>query len=510
MCIIETKTYDHADGRREIIEPRRRCRDARGTGLCSNVIRRNVEQASIVEHRPATTDQSDNAVLITQSRGGRETVYQDVAKRTSRRSSIRRSRTVTINRPFPVDSRSSTSSSSFVEMRPPPAPSPPPSGAVFPAPGVSRRPTLSDEPVTRRIESDGTAIYDRPPSLEQPRTLDNERRPRFVEVRPTRRGSLSSTTAELGDPAPRLQHPRPRRPNIVVDTSTRPPSASSPSATSPGLSQLPRLSGSRRHDSARDLPGRRPRGESNSESRRRQQSQTEEDERQARLERERLAESERRQEARRNAALNSSAARRDASVDRHRRDAAAALEGEREQRREQRERQADLDAELAQVRREREVSEARRRDSDDAARYYERSISPRTSRRTTGESFAPYTSSPLSTRSPTHPVMVHQEYTPLTSSGRRGSSLHERGAAVIAREQMRADREPSGSRDRTRRESQRMNSMIREGALDEQYDVDLDHDIDDYYLDEGLQRGDSRRVERDAERVERRREFWRR
>ncbi|KAK3701901.1 hypothetical protein LTR37_015212 [Vermiconidia calcicola] len=489
MCVIETKTYSYSDGHKRTFETIRRCHRAVGSRLCNQIDRRNTQQVQIVEARPTTAEApSAEGVIVTEGRDGRQRVYRDLSKRSSNSSSVRRS-----NAPSErssISPPSSASSPAYVEVKPSASTSPPATPG-FPFMERTRAPygppTSPPEP-TRIVTAEGTAIYERPPSLELPRAPMNERPP---NSRGRSSSSDSSMKAEVDDKDELAPSRRRRRPSISVDTTFQPSASSSPSVESPGLSSLPRV-GSLRRDSRRASyradarKDDRARADSVRDSRSEQDRRLiQEEERQARLERDRLAESDRRQSAREELAQA-------ASRERHRRAAAEALEGQQQRPREDSDSyQAQRDAEFAQMARERAAAAARRRDSTeryaedqlrrdpDARAYYETArISARPpSRRLTGE----YVPSPLSARSsltypPPPPPVVHQ----YPSARRRGSSIRERGEEVIAREQARAA---------TERLSSAMGGLAVEG--DDEYEL-----VNEYYVDRENQERSRRRRER--------------
>ena len=470
MCIIERKTYLHSDGRQQVVETPRPCSRAVGSRLCRYVRRRSFEQARVVETKPSlssTDKNSSDGVIVTESRDGRQRIYRDLSKRSSNSSSVRRSNTMSDR--SPISTPSSMSSQSYVEVKPlPPSPL-----LAFTERTRAPYPPMSPPDPSRIVTPEGTAIYGRPPSLELPRAVNNERP---SGPRKESDSSVSSTKAEVDDDLiqPGPSRPR-RRPNISIDTTGRPSTSSSSAyASSPGLSDLPGV-GRLRSDSGKDLPRRsarksdRPRAESDRQRRVEQdRRQQDEEDRQARIERERLANSDRRQSAREELA-------RAASRERHREEAAAALEGQQRQR-EDDPIQRRRDAELAQMDRERTTAAARQRESDQAqrysvedqlrrdadarARYDAARSSPTTRRRMTGDSLN-YTSPPISARS-AYPVALHQY-----PSARRSSAFGNYGEEVIAREQARVP---------TERLSNALGGM---NVNDDEYDP-----VDDDYIDD--------------------------
>ncbi|KAK3705611.1 hypothetical protein LTR37_013219 [Vermiconidia calcicola] len=497
MCVIETKTYSYSDGHQRTFETIRRCHRAVGSRLCNRVDRRSTQQAQIVEARPTTAESpSGEGVIITEGRDGLQRVYRDLSKRSSHSSSVRRS-----NAPSErssVSPPSSASSPAYVEAKPS-ASTLPPATPWFPLMERTRAPygpPISPPEPTRIVTAEGTAIYERPPSLELPRAPNNERPPVSLKRRSSSDSSMKAEVDATDEPAPCRRR---RRLSISIDTTMQPSTSSSPSMESPGLSSLPRV-GSLRRDS-RKAPYRadarkddRARADSVRDSRSEQDRRLiQEEERQARLERDRLAESDRRQSAREELA-------QEASRERHRQAAVEALEGQQQRPREDTDPfQAQRDAEFAQMARERAAAAARRRESTeryaedqlrrdpDARAYYETArISARPpSRRLTGE----YVPSPLSARSsltypPPPPPVVHQ----YPSARRRGSSIRERGEEVIAREQARAATE-------------RLKSAM--GSLGVEDDDDQHRLVDEYYIDREDQERRRRRRERRPQ------QFWR-
>ncbi|KAK0878407.1 hypothetical protein LTR87_007811 [Friedmanniomyces endolithicus] len=472
MCVIERRTYQHSSGREEIHERVRRC----GTRICADADTRVIEQATLVDRRPDVDRVDPEALLVTEGFNGRRNVYREIDTRSGRRRSIRRSNTT----PSPFassSSRSSASYTSYVERRPE-APSPPRAAPSVPLP--------ADTGPTRTLRADGTAVYDRPPSLDFPRALDNERRKRVVEPGEIRRSPASSIMSEVDEADTVIRVPR--RPSISINTTRLSPATSSPTTSSPGLSQLPRL-GHSRHDSARDVPAYRSQRESFEE---RQRRWLLEDEQPAQLERDRLAETTCRQQA-----------REDSSRDRHRAEAIATLEGQVQQQRniapsQLRRSQTLLDAELTQMARERAETATRQqpyagdrlqRDVD-LARFEQSHGSARTDRITNV--------SPPSARSPPYSVAIHQRPDP-----RLDNTLEERGEAVIAREQARAQREASGpsSSRRPQQASRRLSYATGELTIDGPRSMEVEVDLDDDEVSERLESRAGRKERRAAERA---------
>ncbi|KAK0935897.1 hypothetical protein LTR29_012519 [Friedmanniomyces endolithicus] len=356
--------------------------------------------------------------------------------------------------------------------------------------GFNGRRNVYREIDTRTLRADGTAVYDRPPSLDFPRALDNERRIRLVEPGEIRRSPASSIMSEVDEADTVIRIPR--RPSISVNTTRLSPATASPTASSPGLSQLPRL-GHSRHDSARYVPAYRSQRESFEE---RQRRWLLEDEQQAQLERDRLAETTRRQQA-----------REDSSRDRHRAEAAASLEGQvrppRNMPSQLRRSQTLLNAELAQMARERAETATRQsyagdllqRDAD-LARLEQSRASPRTHRNV----------SPQSARSHPYSVAIHQH-----PDTRLEDTLEERGEAVIAREQARAPRNVAGTSNsrRAQQASRRLSYSTGDLTSDGPRSMEVEVDLDDDELSERLESRVSRKERRAAERAAQRSRFWR-
>jgi len=498
MCLIETKIYTHPDGHREIIETTRPCPRATSTGLCYRVERRTVEQhARLIERRPAPDRRDSDGLVVTEGRDGTQRIYRDITRRSSIRNS-NRSRANTSKRSS-LETPSSAPTASYAKIRPE-APSPPKplSPGQYQAPPAAPYMSGGMSGLNRTVGPDGTAIYGSPPSLDLPRARENERHARTVEPQNARRQSNPNPFLSSRDPIPApSSSTRPHRRSVRISTPVEDSSPSAGSPSSPGLSQLPKID-SARHDSAQDF--QRP-GILRRESERDHAArlQREEDERQAELERGRLAESERRQEARR----KKHRAARDVSQEsreRHRREAVAALEGKRrgDDRLEQ------LEAEYAQMARERAAAEQRSRDSHLAERMHEANekppreiraqnyqtrTSPRSSRRMTNGNYAPFTSSPLR---PAYSVQVHN---PPSSSRRNSDAIRQTGEDVIAGEQARL----SGAQ----RASHRLSAVI---LQEDTYAIEDGYELERYYADrEFLQERRQRHRRREAENER----FWR-
>lgn len=567
MCVIEVKTHTHSDGRRSRRDKVRYCHEGirRGT-LCDHVGRKDTASASA--SNSSSSRPSSSADVVTVGKDGKERRYHRLGKHGFKRSSLGTSS---------ANTRRSSDATS--------PPSTPPLREARPSPSHDDRPyrrsikysyAAAPEP-DRTVVLDGTAIYERPPSLEMPRAGgDIERassttQPSLREVSPTRRPSQR----------------RPRPSPIFVDTgASMTDTTSSIKASSPGLSKLPRL----RQETPNDLPLRDPKGkyharvdsladddefeiissrehednerQANLEKERLAASEKYQQERvsreinardleQARVERERMAEAERRQvervkrqveaqdkeqarleqarlaesDRRQTERLRRQAAERDedqarrekqrlddsdrrqqvrlsqqaeaqararaeeASRERHRQEAAAALERAEEDA----EHKRRVDAEYAQMARERSTADAYKAAAATGQyQYYEPRtvpVSPRgityanvptttiSARRMTD---AYVTSPPISAR---YPVTVHNNY----STG-PNDSLRERGDAVIAQAQAAAAQNATQSLS---------SSIAGMGLQDDELDA---------VIDARMQRSSSRRQPRDVRERERVRE----
>ncbi|KAK5167063.1 uncharacterized protein LTR77_007793 [Saxophila tyrrhenica] len=501
MCVIEKRLYSYQDGRQRTIESTKYCRRAVGTRVCNRVERRSVQPAQIVERRPSTADgPSTGSYIVTEGAGGRTRVYRDLSNRSSNSSSVRRSNT---SERSPISIPSTNSSPSVATTRtsafspPDTAPSPPfmqeRTRAPYPPPDPAQI-----------IRPDGTAIYDRPPSLEMPRATDNERPRR-------RRESDSSMTAEVDDSQPPSPPQPRRRPSVRIDTTHRPSSSSSrPNVASPGLSELPDPRGGLRREASHRTY--QTTGETSS----RRREEREEDSRQAQIERDRIAASERRQSERRQSAREDAAAR---SADRE-----ASREREHERRRQERHRRAAAEAlegssyppqspaydaeaarrfEEAQMGRERERNAALRnsidaagfytedqlsRDAEARRLYYSARRSPvisrTSSRRLSGASYnaGPGPSSPMSARS----SMYHDRAPPVVHHHppRSRDSISARGEEVIAQEQDARERAAREQAARAAAATDRLNEAMGGMRVDDGGAVEY---VEEYEFGEGAQ-----------------------
>ncbi|PIA93502.1 hypothetical protein CB0940_04250 [Cercospora beticola] len=443
MCVIENKTYVYQDNHSQTIQKQYRCHNAPAEGLCNHVRERNTESARVVERRP-TSSSSTNIVMA----DGREYRYFPLSRRSSKRSSTGRS-TGNSGRQSPIDSLVSSSPprpmSRTVRPR---APSPP-------APRPDRRVSFH-EPTMRRAEIlDGTAVYTEVPSLAMPRAPINERR----SIDP--KSSISSLTNEIDDTEPPVRRSsikRSRRPSglsLGLDTPGTTPSSQS----SPGLSELPKIY--RDRPSAGTASPSHPFRSGSGNYQSLQDQEREEDERQARLIRDALAATEQRQHDRLSREVRNSARKHSEDLSRessseakakHRHATAAALTGESSRSAKQQEREREIDrrlqADIEQVRLEREAAAMRKRaeyqqqqqlppSSPTSARTYTYVPTPpptTISRRPISARTMTDTSSPtLSARTPRYgPAIVHQPIPPR-------NPLAEQGERVIQREQARVN-----------------------------------------------------------------------
>jgi len=530
MCVIEHKTYRHPDGERRVIETTLRCRNATATRLCSDVRHRSIEATRVVDNTPMSTSSTSDGMIVTETKDGRRRVYRDLSLRSSHRDSVRRSNN-TSNRSS-ADSLAPPVSPSVVEVRPTDLDPPTMSSGLPRRP--SYPPTLPPEP-TVRLTPEGTARYERRP------TTPDRQRP-----------SASHRTSEPG-----LAN---RRPSLSVRTSNQRSNTSSPMSSSPGLSNLPKLSDIRR-DSGRDLPlrdssanrtsdneyrNREAARESarlsraNSEAKRRRDEAADalaaENRRLARLEQDRYAARDRaRAEAAADEASRERQRREDASRERRRRDEVSrerhlratrdALEGEVAA--QQRARELDLDerlaAELHALDLEKDRATLRR---SQAAQDAERSYSPQASRLPVpvagGSRYS--SASPVSPRGTPRRISygipaIHQEV--MSSSPRRPSDvIRDRGRAVIEREQAKdlpaTDSRPQqatlGLQDaldsRPRGDRYYEDAVFEERRPTDGYLAEREAFVENYVSD-GPARRETRRARREERREGRKEEFWR-
>ncbi|KAF2171589.1 hypothetical protein M409DRAFT_17829 [Zasmidium cellare ATCC 36951] len=450
MCVVTRKTYVHSDNRREVVESHRLCHNAIGERLCGHVEFRSEESVRVKERKPSSSSRPSSADIITTSGGGREQHWKRFKRpSTSKRNSSGRDSRASAS--SPVDSAASSASPLqpvYQEFRPPSTQEPPlMSGAL---PSARHSGTLSPTTPTRPPNPfmseapGGSAVYDRPPSLDMSRAENNERPPL------SRRASISSTAAEVDDPEPIRRRPSTRK-HATFDPT---PSGSKHRSTDKGKSRA-------RTDPLRD-----------DMERERQKLQKEQDDRDARIAREQLAATDRRQsdrrsrgnilreqeqaqierdilaaaEVRRRSNLSREAEaearrraddlrkreekREEALRERHRREAAATLEAERQTQRD--EAYARLvEAERSAIDKERVAADARKRES--AERYQEMRSSPLSIGNYTYAPSSPTSARQYTTVTTRPPNAIHQY-----PSARRNSTILERGERVIAREQERA------------------------------------------------------------------------
>lgn len=442
MCVVTRKTYVHSNNRREVVESHRLCHNAVGDRPCAYVEYRNEESVRVKERKPSSSSRPSSADFITTSGGGREQAWKRFSKESisKRKPSGRDSRTSTSS---PVDSAASSASPLqpiYQEFRPSSAHGPPLMSGALPSARHSgtvppATPTRPPNPFMS-VAPGGTAVYDLPPSLDMSRAENNER------PFSARRSSASSTTAEVNEP-----NPLRRRPSNRAKSPIDPVSSGSKHRPSGSKGKSRTRTNSLRDDAeyqrrkrleederiariAREQLAATDRRQSDRRSREQQQREQQE----AELQRQILEDAERRRRSNLSREAEAEARRRaeelgrreEASRERHRREAAAVLEGGRQAQRDE-QYQRLLNAELSAIDRERVAAEARQRES--AERYQEMRSSPTSSRNYT---YAP--SSPPSARQYTvttrPPNAIHQY-----PSARRNSAMLERGERVIAREQ---------------------------------------------------------------------------
>lgn len=234
MCVVEQKTYYEADGSPKSFERIRRCEYAVGSGTCPNVTR---SFARIVETKPESYSKAD--IVVTEN-NGHTRVYRDL----SRRSSLKHKSTTTKRTEgrSSLDNNRAAPSLRFKSRRESPI-----SRSTTPNSAPPRMSSFPQEPHYDRdvhFTTNGTAVYDLPPSLSMPRAMMNERQ---TTNPPPRRVSFTKSTA--GDTEADQSVPR-RPPNLSLNPDRRgttPP----PIRSSPGLSRIPSIR-HKRTDSAQD------------------------------------------------------------------------------------------------------------------------------------------------------------------------------------------------------------------------------------------------------------------
>ncbi|KAK4499271.1 hypothetical protein PRZ48_009784 [Zasmidium cellare] len=441
MCVVTKKTYVHSDNRRETVESHRLCHNAIGGRLCGHVELRNEESVRVKERKPSSSSRPSSADIITTSGGGREQHWKRFRRPSTskRHSSSRDSKTGTSS---PVDSAASSASPLqpvYQEFRPPSVRDLPlMSGAL---PSARHSGTISPASPTQppnlfmSVAPGGTAVYDRPPSLDMSRAENNER-PSL-----SRHPSNSSTAAELDDPEPIRRRPSTKK-NATFDAIS---SGSKPRSSDKGKSRARIDEEELRRQKRKDEDERIARiareqlaATDKRQSDRRSREQLQRDQEQAQIERDLLAAAEVRRRSNLSREAEAEARRRaeelrqredrreEARRERYRREAAAALEGEQQVQRDAAYARL-VEAELSAIDKERVAADARKRES--AERYQELVSSPMSSGNYT---YAP--SSPTSARQYTvttrPPNAIHQY-----PSARRNSTILDRGERVIAREQ---------------------------------------------------------------------------
>ncbi|KAF7195179.1 hypothetical protein HII31_03385 [Pseudocercospora fuligena] len=513
MCIVETQTKIFSDGQRENTRIAKRCHRAPVDGICDIVEYKDLSPVRVEERKPSGDRRPSSREIITTDNSGRQRRYVELSRRSSKRTSTGRSKPV--DSQLRMDSPTSSSPLNSPYTTRPLAPSPPP---------LTDRPSLQsprrvsfDVPgeATRVVAPDGTAIYSRMSSSRMPNTSR-------ANDRLERQSSISSLTGEVDDAEPLPRRPSLKRPDRLSTPgySSYGSSNTASSASSPGLSNLPRL-GHFQQDSGTDLSLR---DFSKPDTRRRADSTLQEsfrqsrDERDAQMLRDQLAKSERKRTPKRTAPTDDlrpsidDEALRESSNERRRRirrETQAALEGaqEADKRRSQIENDRKLAAEYEQI--EKEKLKKKARDSGGYIPNPFEPSSPASSSRSTRTTYE-YPTSPvqqrrplpsarqmtdttggaqLSTRTPRYGnVQVHNP-----PSASRMDPLAERGDRVIQREQMRAVED----------ETRRMNDMFARTNLRDQME---DDGFDEVYESE-LYRSSSRRYEGGGEDRRRRRYY---
>lgn len=397
MCTAERTTYLDSAGRQRTSETTTKCHRASGSYLCNSVTLKSVDSTSRTGQRYSRL--FDDAV-VTMDRDSLSKAYGVVSKPSSKDSSLRRSNAASSDSAASV--ASSTSSPPGVPFMPP-APSPPPP-LCGPFPGERSRapyPPRSSSSAKDATLLGRTAGYQ--PAARHP-VLKPSR-----ESHATRSSSPSSTIAEVNDVEPAVSALGPSWSDVITSaTRTSSDSPASPSRKSSRPSRRQQIV-SGRHDSATALAPRssRPAGKQRTDR------DSSDDRQLTSLERERVARSERRQSARERLV-------RDASRERHRMDAAEALEGGRSH-------SIRPESGAEYVARDRATVKALRR-SQEAAQLYMDSRARRSSTLATRppslsmtrESSGIYLGPPHSARSPTSSTM--DQY----PSGRRSRAGTER------------------------------------------------------------------------------------
>lgn len=491
--------YSDYSGRHRTLEYQYPCQLATETHLCSNV---SYEDASIIERQPERARQrsKDEELFITEGRDGHRRVYRDVTGRSRRRTSklnhsSRRNdgEQASAN---PSSSASSPSAYSFPTARPA-VPSPTTNSAAFPFFERERRPHSGTNESGRSFSAMRTSVNEHGPSPDMSgAAAEMHRPPLAVPERSRQPYGSGSTTAVENSP---VIEPVKRKPSIKVRTDTASPAASSPTISSPGLSQLPKLRHSR-NDSAKDMPSVHP---PSPPSNGRQRVGNE---RQVRFEPGREAfEDDALRQARHNAARETSRERRE----RHRREASDALEGKRKAE----SRKKRLEEERNQMARERAVADARRHEQQHRdSREVPIATAPRTA---SGEhSRSPYGTVPPYARSPQSPgyvprdgqrVKIHQSGYP----GRplEGDSIAAHGEGVIAHEQVRFSGE--GREGLAQWAPRRPGDALGEMAFEDPYGEDAAEYSAEVYINDSRRAYECRRAARDQRRAMEGRESWR-
>jgi hypothetical protein len=234
MCIVEQKTYLEVDGSKRLIENIRRCGNAVGPGTCSNT-RQTFDTIRIVETKPEPSSSSRKNEIVTDS-NGRTHIYRHLSRRSSQKHKTGHGKDS--KKRDSIDTQRPTASSVFEPRRASPVSRPDTPNSA--PPGMSSF-ARDGSPEHVRLRSNGTAVYDAPPScLNIPRAPMNER----PNTNPAER------RVSFEDDAPGRNNHRPS-----YNTGARDSAMPSPTMASPGLSRIPSIRHNRT-DSARDLPFR--------------------------------------------------------------------------------------------------------------------------------------------------------------------------------------------------------------------------------------------------------------
>ncbi|TKA31363.1 hypothetical protein B0A50_02208 [Salinomyces thailandicus] len=463
MCVIERQAYRHPEGGQQLVEFERPCSRATTTHFCDNVVYRKVKRVSLVERKLVKGKGDD--FIFTEGSDGKERVYRDVTGLTARRSAqgvrhnaINAERRASVE---PLSSASSQSAYSPNEVKPA-APSPPHNGADIPTLERQRRPRFGVNEEGRSVIPGGTAIYDRPPSMDLPRAMKNER-PSLAGILERESRSYRSANAPAAEDLPTPKIPQ-RHSEIRVKIETAPSPTNPPTAFSLGSDRLPKPR-YRKEASARDVPLNRFCSERGAHAQDWVDDNTEASLEQGRDKTWSQLDRIYRCRSSRQESVESTRSHRPAAVD--------AFEG----RRAAASREKQLEAEQTQMARERTTAASREQRSGqyDSTSGREAPFSRMPFRPAGVSRCAPYISSPQSRSSEADStrrrgVTIHQYCYPSTSSA---DSIATRGVDVIAREQAR--NQDTRRAERAQQASQRLSQAIGERLFESRTD-DIDFD----------------------------------